>query len=155
MEVWKEGSFLLPPSVGQRICPILVGNNWNHLQVNIYVRLWRWCSLHHHQANYPSIVNVVSRESIEIDTSCFHACFLFPLSLSLSLSLAIIDFAKLWRFAVCNKFLTFWVQMWDHFFVDNAWSRGGERERERVTDCSKSSYDQDASDDDGHIYVYI
>ena len=37
--------------------------------------------------------------------------------------------------------------------MDNAGSRGGERERERVTDCYKSSYDQDASDDDGHIYI--
>jgi len=33
--------------------------------------------------------------------------------------------------------------------VDTAGSRGGERERERVVDCSKSSSDEDTSDDDG------
>jgi hypothetical protein len=33
-------------------------------------------------------------------------------------------------------------------FVENAGSRDGERERERVADCSKSSSDQDASDQD-------
>ena len=75
---------------------------------------------------------------------------LYSLSLSHSTySVAMMEFARLCRFAVCNKFLPLWVSMWDHFFVDTAGSRGGERVRARVADSSKSSLDQEASDDDG------
>ena len=75
---------------------------------------------------------------------------LYSLSLSHSTySVAMMEFARLCRFAVYNKFLPLWVSMWDHFFVDTAGSRGGERVRARVADSSKSSLDQEASDDDG------
>ena len=39
MVVWKEASAPPPAVIGQLVCPALVANNWNNLQVNIYVRL--------------------------------------------------------------------------------------------------------------------
>jgi hypothetical protein len=75
---------------------------------------------------------------------------LYSLSLSHSTySVAMMEFARLCRFAVCNKFLPLSVSRWDHFFVDTAGSRGGETVTARVADSCKSSLELEASDDDG------
>jgi hypothetical protein len=75
------------------------------------------------------------------------------------------EFARLWRFAVCNIYVRLQFASWRQFFEksfflsefrtrcennffggDNTGSRGGEGERERVPDGSNSSSDEDASD---------
>ena len=87
---------------------------------------------------------------------------------NLCVIVSMMEFARLWRFAVCNIYVRLQFASWRPFFEksfflsefrtdvrtiffwgDNTGSRGGEGEKERVPDGSNSSSDEDASDDDG------
>ena len=87
---------------------------------------------------------------------------------NLTVIVSMMEFARLWRFAVCNIYVRLQFASWRPFFEksfflsefrtrceniffggDNTGSRGGEGERERVPNWSNSSSDEDASDDDG------
>jgi len=84
---------------------------------------------------------------------------------NLTVIVSMMEFARLWRFAVCNIYVRLQFASWRPFFEksfflsefrtrceniflggDNTGSRGGEGERERVPDGSNSSSDEDASD---------
>ena len=84
---------------------------------------------------------------------------------NLTVIVSMMEFARLWRFAVCNIYVPLQFASWRPFFEksfflsefrtrceniffrgDNTGSRGGEGERERVPDGSNSSSDEDASD---------
>ena len=87
---------------------------------------------------------------------------------NLCVIVSMMEFARLWRFAVCNIYVRLQFASWRPFFEksfflsefrtrceniflggDNTGSRGGEGERERVPDGSNSSSDEDASDYNG------
>jgi hypothetical protein len=87
---------------------------------------------------------------------------------NLTVIVSMMEFARLWRFAVCNIYVRLQFASWRPFFEksfflsefrtrceniflggDNTGSRGGEGERERVPDGSNSSSDEDASDYNG------
>ena len=84
---------------------------------------------------------------------------------NLTVIVSMMEFARLWRFAVCNIYVRLQFASWRPFFEksfflsefrtrceniflggDTTGSRGGEGERERVPDGSNSSSDEDASD---------